>query len=75
MTSVVKVALARRFFCRAYTTDSPGQLSFKDRSGRGTRPIPRLDPVPRPHVISCDRNSLQTANFVGPDIDATVTNP
>ncbi|CAJ1229842.1 hypothetical protein LXEBMM8_EKPBGFGD_02522 [Lactiplantibacillus xiangfangensis] len=48
MTSVVKVALARRFFCRAYTTDSPGQLSFKDRSGRGTRPIPRLDPVPRP---------------------------
>ncbi|CAJ1229089.1 hypothetical protein LXEBMM8_EKPBGFGD_02142 [Lactiplantibacillus xiangfangensis] len=26
MILVVKVALARRFFCRAYTTDGPGQL-------------------------------------------------
>ncbi len=36
MISVVKVALARRLFCRAYTTDGPEQLrllqSFRARA-------------------------------------------
>ncbi len=32
--------------------------AFCKCSGRGTRPLPRLAPVPRPHVISGNRNSF-----------------
>ncbi|WP_338209257.1 hypothetical protein [Lactiplantibacillus paraxiangfangensis] len=58
MTSVVKVVLGWRFFADLYTTDGPGYLRILQVFRARFKTFLRLEPVPRPHVISDDRNSF-----------------
>mgnify|MGYP003361937057 CR=1 FL=1 len=62
MILVVKVVLARRFFAELTPRTVRDNCAFCKCSGRGTRPLLRLGPVPRPHVISGNRTSLQVIN-------------
>ena len=56
MASVVKAAFGRLIFCRPYATDRAGQLRALQLFRARVKTFFRLNPVPRPHVISDNRS-------------------